>query len=132
MNKEAKEITIKEAKEMAIKEAKEMAIKEAKEVAIKEAAALKEDDQPPSKEEDEEEEEEEAEEEEMRSGQEGSFGGGEGEEWVEMTLTPTKNKVSMKRGTRHCGANSGHFETSIIHFPTSEGVSERANERVNG
>ena len=35
--------------------------------------------------------------------------------------------------TLHCGANLGHFETSIIHFPTSEGVSEvseRANERA--
>ena len=31
----------------------------------------------------------------------------------------------------NCGTKPGHFETSIIHFPTSEGlseVSERANE----
>ena len=32
--------------------------------------------------------------------------------------------------TAHCGANSGHFETSIIHFPTSEGVS-KVRERAN-
>ena len=24
----------------------------------------------------------------------------------------------------HLGANLGHFETSIVHYPTSEGVSE--------
>ena len=24
----------------------------------------------------------------------------------------------------HCGTKPGHFETSKIHFPTSEGVSE--------
>ena len=29
----------------------------------------------------------------------------------------------------HYGTKPGHFETSKIHFPTSEGVSERANER---
>ena len=32
--------------------------------------------------------------------------------------------------TMHCGAKSGHFETSIIHFPTSEGVSE-VSERAS-
>ena len=30
----------------------------------------------------------------------------------------------------HCGTKPGHFETSKIHFPTSEGVSE-VNERAN-
>ena len=109
------------------KETKEMAIKEAKEMAIKEAAALKEDDQPPSKEEDEEEEEEEAEEEEMRSGQEGSFGGGEGEEWVEMTLTPTKNKVSTLWARIEKNRIKSH---QIIHCPKSSGVSE-VSERAN-
>ena len=29
----------------------------------------------------------------------------------------------------HCGANSGHFETSIIYFPTSERANERAQQR---
>ena len=34
----------------------------------------------------------------------------------------------------HCGTKPGHFETSKIHFPTSEGVSEvsGASERANG
>ena len=32
--------------------------------------------------------------------------------------------VSVDEARAHCGANSGHFETSIIQFPTSEGVSE--------
>ena len=30
----------------------------------------------------------------------------------------------------HCGTKPGHFETSKIHFPTSEGVSE-VSERAN-
>ena len=30
--------------------------------------------------------------------------------------------------TTHYGTKPGHFGTSYIHFPTSEGVSERANE----
>ena len=30
----------------------------------------------------------------------------------------------------HCGTKPGHFETSIINFPTSEGVSE-VSERAN-
>ena len=32
--------------------------------------------------------------------------------------------------TTHCGTKPGHFETSEIHFPTSEGVSE-VSERAN-
>ena len=32
--------------------------------------------------------------------------------------------------TAHCGTKPGHFETSRIHFPTSEGVSE-VSERAN-
>ena len=35
----------------------------------------------------------------------------------------------------HCGTKPGHFETSIIHLPTSKGVSgasERANGRASG
>ena len=32
----------------------------------------------------------------------------------------------------HYGTKLGHFETSKIHFPTSEGVSERANGRASG
>ena len=31
----------------------------------------------------------------------------------------------------HYGTKPGHFETSIIHFPTTEGVSE-VSERANG
>ena len=40
-------------------------------------------------------------------------------------------KLDEGADASHCGANLGHFETSIIHFPTSEGVSkvsEQANE----
>ena len=33
-------------------------------------------------------------------------------------------------GETHCGAKSGHFETSIIYFPRSKGVSE-VSERAN-
>ena len=33
-------------------------------------------------------------------------------------------------GTAHYGTKPGHFETSKIHFPTSEGVSE-VSERAN-
>ena len=32
--------------------------------------------------------------------------------------------VSVNEARAHCGANYGHFETSITQFPTSEGVSE--------
>ena len=33
----------------------------------------------------------------------------------------------LTRGTTlHCGANSGHFQTSVIHCPTSSGVSEES------
>ena len=39
---------------------------------------------------------------------------------------------SLPRGTpSHCGAKSGHFVTSIIHIPTSSGVSERASKRMS-
>ena len=39
-----------------------------------------------------------------------------------------------RKQTLHYGTKPGHFETSKIHFPTSEGVSEvseRANERTD-
>ena len=41
----------------------------------------------------------------------------------------------MNMQTLHYGTKPGHFETSKIHFPSSEGVSEvseRASERANG
>ena len=41
----------------------------------------------------------------------------------------------MTTVTAHYGTKPGQFETSIIHFPTSEGVSEvseRASERSGG
>ena len=31
----------------------------------------------------------------------------------------------------HYGTKPGHFETSIIHFPTSEGVSEVSKEQMS-
>ena len=42
------------------------------------------------------------------------------------TTTTTSAKIEEKSGnsTMHYGTKPGHFETSIIHFPTSEGVSE--------
>ena len=40
-----------------------------------------------------------------------------------------KQKASCHREpTMHYGTKPGHFETSIIHFLISNGVSERANE----
>ena len=42
--------------------------------------------------------------------------------------------VRMDEGWVHYGTKPGHFETSKIHFPTSEGVSEvseRANKRTD-
>ena len=38
--------------------------------------------------------------------------------------------VATGEAVVHYGIKPGHFETSIIHFPTSEGVSE-ASERAN-
>ena len=38
------------------------------------------------------------------------------------------NRVYGILGSSHYGTKPGHFETSEIHFPTSEGVSERANK----
>ena len=32
----------------------------------------------------------------------------------------------------HYGTKPGHFETLIIHFPTSKGVSEQISERSGG
>ena len=49
-------------------------------------------------------------------GRRGDGGGGSGEDAL--------RRWSGAGVTAHCGANSSHFETSIIHFPTSEGVSE--------
>ena len=41
------------------------------------------------------------------------------------TMTTTRTDTTM-----HYGTEPSHFETSIIHFPTSEGVSE-VSERAN-
>ena len=73
---------------------KEASSKEAsnKDVSNKDASN-KEDEHKTLKEEEEDEEEAEEEVTELGGGHEGSFGGGEGEEWVEMTLSPSKNKV---------------------------------------
>ena len=40
--------------------------------------------------------------------------------------------VARVRWTRHCGAKSGHCETSEIHFPTSSGVSEVSEQASEG
>ena len=34
--------------------------------------------------------------------------------------------------TVHYGTKPGHFETSKIHFPTSEGVSEQTSDTAEG
>ena len=40
------------------------------------------------------------------------------------SIDDEKGKVG--EGGRHCGTKPGHFETSKIHFPTSEGVSKES------
>ena len=53
-------------------------------------------------------------------------------------LTDRKKNSWQSDKLTHYGTKPGHFETSIIHFPTSEGVSEvsgtskRANGRARG
>ena len=43
----------------------------------------------------------------------------------------TEKKIRRERSNTQSGTKSGHFVTSLIHFPTSSGVSERANERTS-
>ena len=43
-------------------------------------------------------------------------------------IVVVKQHHRRRRQAAHHGAKPGHFETSKIHFPTSEGVSERASE----
>ena len=50
-----------------------------------------------------------------------------------VSLRASKPNDAAKTKTLHYGTKPGHFETSKIHLPTSEGVSEvseRANERA--
>ena len=51
--------------------------------------------------------------------------------WATSTgvVTPTTTTTTTTTAA-HYGTKPGHFETSIIHFPTSEGVSE-VSERAN-
>ena len=54
-------------------------------------------------------------------------------------ISADKPSLSLKKKPRlffyttpvHYGSKPSHFETSKIHFPTTEGVSERASERVS-
>ena len=49
-----------------------------------------------------------------------------------MEVTEVTNQLSMDNAICdspvHCGTKPGHFETSIIHFPTSEEVSEESEQ----